>query len=75
MKNETNKQTNKTTLTNRPLDKREQKKHNGWKDCLFCTSERERKIQSFRAFLTQPSSGNPSSWLLKIFKSNFPFCV
>lgn len=26
MKNETNKQTNKTTLTNRPLDKREQKK-------------------------------------------------
>lgn len=26
MKNETNKQTNKPTLTNRPLDKREQKK-------------------------------------------------
>ena len=40
MKNETNKQTNKTTLTNRPLDKREQKKTQ-WLEGLFILYERE----------------------------------
>lgn len=40
MKNETNKQTNKTTLTNRPLDKREQKKTQSLGG-LFILYERE----------------------------------
>lgn len=40
MKNETNKQTNKTTLTNRPLDKREQKKTQRFGG-LFILYERE----------------------------------
>lgn len=40
MKNETNKQKNKTTLTNRPLDKREQKKTQRFGG-LFILYERE----------------------------------
>lgn len=41
MKNETNKQTNKTTLTNRPLDKREQKHKTQRLGGLFILYERE----------------------------------